>query len=308
MLPAPGVVLQLFCGLLLASCIGLASILIWCNFDTLLGSLLRGLTWFFCDPLPRRRRATLEDYYWSTIDRVDYGDYSELNLYYEPDLPAVRVVSPTPFNPPADTSESPAVEGPYTTEHEEPRRRVRSATRCQRVKKQKAQAHEEQQNPEPAPVQAEEPELEELVEPVEPRRNRRGGKQVRRRQRYQELKEARRAVANAEAGPSTRPQAVPKFDDDNFPALPGAKAEAEPVQYRHSFAVVAKVGHPSANAAIHRGSWIVKLNAEPESPPRRLELGGRGAEGSWAIGIEDGWIDLEEEAWRKGRRKKKKSR
>ena len=169
------------------------------------------------------------------------------------------------------------------------------------MKKQKAR-EEEQQYAESAPVQAEE-----LAEPAEPPRNRRGGKQVKRRQRYQELKEARRAAANAEAGPSTGPLVVPKFNDDNFPALPGANTKAEPVEYKHSFAVVAKVGRPSANAVIRPGSWTVKINAGPESPPRRLELGGRGAEGSWAVGLEDSWIDLEEEAWRKGRRKKKKS-
>ena len=76
---------------------GLVSILISRNFDDLLGSILRGLTWFFCGPLPHRHRPNLKGYHWSTINCADYGNYDNINLYYEPNLPAVHAVLPTPL-------------------------------------------------------------------------------------------------------------------------------------------------------------------------------------------------------------------
>ncbi|KAI0770807.1 hypothetical protein BC629DRAFT_1442113 [Irpex lacteus] len=123
------------------------------------------------------------------------------------------------------------------------------------------------------------------TDPVEPRRSSRGGKQVRKRQKKQELKVARRAEANAAAGPSSIPVAIPEFTADEFPPLgAGTSVQAKPIQLGMSFAAMVATAFGRPQADIKR--WSVDNGDVEES--------------------REDWLRLDEEAWRKGRRKNKK--
>ncbi|KAI0089144.1 hypothetical protein BDY19DRAFT_993370 [Irpex rosettiformis] len=295
MLPSFDTIVTLFYVLLATFWMSFIVITIWHNDHDPRKSIVRWLTWFFCDRF-KARRASSKDYRnVLTADQVDYGSYDDIHWdLFRHKLAAIRSVQPVVPGPSPPVVEEMQPEGPEL----ELRKHVRSAARCQRIRRQKARARAEQQEH----VATEEPQAETDREaPVEARRNKRGGKQVRKRQRKQELKEARRAAVNAEAGPSSIPATVPELNDDNFPALPGTNIEPNPVQYQYSFAIIAEVGRPSPTAAIR---WTVKTNPDPEPSRPRLE---RRAADSRVKELREEWVDMEEEVWRKGRRKRKKS-
>ncbi|KAI0770821.1 hypothetical protein BC629DRAFT_1532738 [Irpex lacteus] len=273
---------------------------IWFKVEGVPENIIRGLTWLFCGPpVAIRRRVRRTDakveapVYSPVTDSVDYdntaGDVPETVPSLSSGPPAPDV--PTPHPPVTEVSEQPVA---TSTTDAEPRKRVRCAARCQRIRKQKAQARAEQQ----------EPAVEHLAnaqtDPVEPRCSSRGGKQVRKRQRKQELKVARRAEADAVAGPSLAPIATPEFTADDFPPLgAGTSVQAKPIQLGMSFAAMVATGAPSPTAVIHKGAWTVKLNPAYGRPPADIK---RRLVGSY---VEEDWLRLDEEAWRKGRRKKK---
>ncbi|KAI0818825.1 hypothetical protein BC629DRAFT_1435641 [Irpex lacteus] len=274
---------------------------IWFKVDGSFENVIRGLTWMFCGPLPVDRSvnttaqlAAPVSTHVVALDNRDFGSG---------DVPRpVLAVSSSPRSPlvperlVAEVPRSVVVPTPEA----EPRKRVRCAARCQRIRKQKAKARESQQEP-----AVEHPESEQSqTNPDEPRRGSRGGKQVRKRQRKQELKAARRAEANAEAGPSSASIAAPTItDNDEFPPLRDIDVQADPIQFRVSFAAVVATGAPSPSAAIRRGSWSVKVNSGVERP--QVEGKRRAIDGVVEESREE-WLDLDEEAWRKGRRKKNK--
>ncbi|KAI0092723.1 hypothetical protein BDY19DRAFT_925845 [Irpex rosettiformis] len=299
--PSLDTILTLFYCLFTTFWVGFIAIIILRNEDDPRKSIVRWLTWFFYDRFKPLRRTSPEGslYYKNDIRQVDSWSYYEIRWhFFNQNSPVIRFIRPVIPGPEPSVIEEPQVEA--TEPEPEPRKHVRSAARCQRIRRQKAKARVGQQEP----VPAEEPEV--VEEPVAPRRNTRGGKQVRKRQRRQEQKEARRAAANAEAGPSTRPAVVPEFNDDNFPALPGTNIEPKAVQYEYPFATIAAVRRPSPTAAIRKGSWTIKVNPDAESVPRPEVK--RSVVGNRVEGLEDRWIDLEEEVWRNGRRKRKKNR
>ncbi|KAI0092805.1 hypothetical protein BDY19DRAFT_926386 [Irpex rosettiformis] len=303
--PSFGTILIPFYCLFTTFWVGFIAITFWRNEDDPRKSIARWLTWFFCDRFKPLRRASREGslYYKNDVHQVDDWSYYEIRWhFFNQNSPVIRFIQPIvpePEPPVIEEVAEPALEP-------EPRKHVRSAARCQRIRRQKAKARAEQQ--EPAPVEESEAEAEPkaVEEQVVPRRSTRGGKQVRKRQRRQELKEARRAAANAEAGPSTRSAVVPEFNDDNFPALPGTNIEPKAMQYEYPFATIVAVCRPSPTAAIHKGSWTIKVNpdAEPAPQPKVNQGGIRNRPEE----LEDRWIDLEEEVWRNGGRKRKKNR
>ncbi|KAI0770825.1 hypothetical protein BC629DRAFT_778462 [Irpex lacteus] len=283
--------LVLMCGLMI-----LVYGTIWLKVEGVPENIIRGLTWLFCGPpvAIRRVRPTISEVEVPVYNPADRGDNSA------GDVPETTSgVSSGPHPPAAPTPEPPAVEVAErhvatSTTDAEPRKRVRCAARCQRIRKQKAQARAEQQEP------AVEHITNAQTDPVEPRRSSRGGKQVRKRQRKQELKVARRAEANAAAGPSLVPIATPEFTANNFPPLgAGTSVQAKPIQLGMSFAAIVATGAPSPTAVIHKGTWTVKVNPAFGRPPADIK---RRSVGSY---VEEDWLRLDEEAWRKGRRKKK---
>ncbi|KAI0092727.1 hypothetical protein BDY19DRAFT_925866 [Irpex rosettiformis] len=305
--PFLDIILTLFYCLFTTFWVGFITITIWRNEDDPRKSIVRWLTWFFYDRFKPLRRASPEGslYYKNDAHQVDGWSYYEIRWhFFNQNSPVIRFIRPVVPEPEPPVIEEPQIE----VAEPEPRKHVRSAARCQRIRRQKAKARAEQQEHAPVEEPESEAEPEVVEEPVAPRRNTRGGKQVKKRQRRQELKEARRVATNAEAGPSTRPAVVPEFNDDNFPALPGTNIEPKAVQYEYPFATIAAVCRPSPTAAIRKGSWTVKVNINPDAGAVSRPKVRRGVVGNRVEELEDRWIDLEEEVWRNGRRKRKKNR
>ncbi len=298
LLEATDVVLAL---LWLALMLGLVVLIygtIWYKVDGSFENVVRGLTWMFCGPLPVDRSQAVH----TTVQlAIPVSTHAVAHDFGSGDVPRPVLAVPSSAHSPL-VPERLVTEAPTSvvvpTPEAEPRKRVRCAARCQRIRKQKAKARESQQEP-----AVEHPESEQSqTNPDEPRRGSRGGKQVRRRQRRQELKEARRAEANAEAGPSSACITTPAFtDNDEFPPLCGVDVQVDPIQFRVSFAAVVATGALSPTAAIRRGSWTVKVNPAVERP--QVEGKRRAMDGVVEESREE-WLDLDEEAWRKGRRKK----
>lgn len=271
---------------------------IWYKVEGVRKNIIRGLAWLFCGPPVVNRHVTQADSeveapaYIHVTDSVDCDDTAGDTPETEPSFSSGP---PAPAGPTPEPLVTVVAEQPVATPttDAEPRKRVRCAARCQRMRKQKAKARAEQEPAVEHPENAQ-------TDPVETRHSSRGGKQVRKRQRKQELKVARRAEANAEAGPSSIHIAIPEFTADEFPPLGAdANVQAKPIQLGMSFAAMVATGAPSSTAVTHRGTWTVKVNPAFGRPPADIK---RPLVGSH---VEEDWLRLDEEAWRKGRRKKK---
>ena len=208
-----------------------------------------------------------------TIASVDEPSESSL-------LPAPQVQQPMDIVPPSEAVPPPIasssalpVNAAETTEQPEqrPKKPVRCGKRLKMLRRKLAREAAEAEAAAQAQSQPATPEAPPPAPPVEEQPT--PWELLTRQEKRAHRTEAR--AARLAAGPSSSrvvreqpPRApTPVFTDADFPPLPVEPVASRPLEHKMSYALITAISPASKTAVVRRGSWMVKVNTDPEPEP-----------------------------------------